>query len=106
MVYIDGTKRAGWDDLYEDYFEEINQLIEDNLNLKHNKELIENLFPKMLKVLDKAVLRMKEIEEDKSPKEPWFVKVNNLKEYAKKADTLNKKVITINLIDQFLRMSF
>jgi len=106
MPYIDEKKRAGWDDLYEDCFEGINQIIKDNLELKHNEELIEKIFSKMLDALDKATQRMNELEENESEKEPWFFKANNIKEYSKEADTTNKKVITINLIDQFLRATY
>ena len=106
MTYIDGSKRAGWDDLYEDCFNGINKIIEDNLKLKHNEELIENIFSKMLEALEKAISRMGELNEDKDKKKPWFIKAKNIKEYSKTADNFNKKVITITMIDQFLRATY
>ena len=106
MVYIDKNKKAGWDDLYENYFEDINKLIEDNLSLRHNIELIEGLFSKMLKVLDKAEKRMQEFKSDENEKKGWYIKLKNIRDYAKEADTSNKKVITITIIDQFLRATY
>ncbi len=106
MAYIDGTKRDGWDDLYGDCFNGINKIIEDNLKSKHNKELIENIFSKMLKVLEKAILRMRELDGDEDKKKPWFIKAEDIKEFSKIADSVNKKVITINMIDQLLRSTY
>jgi ATP-dependent RNA circularization protein (DNA/RNA ligase family) len=106
MVYIDETKRAGWDNLYEDCFEDINKIVEDNLNLKHDKEIIEKVFLKMLKALENAIKKMENEENIYEEKAPWFDKANNIYEYSKTADTLNKKVITINMIDQFLRATY
>ena len=53
--YIDETKRAGWDDLYEDCFEGINQIIDNNLRgLPHNERIVNEIFNKMLEALNKA----------------------------------------------------
>ena len=104
--YINNENRDGWDDLYDECFEEINEIINDNLQRIHNEELIKRVFLKMLTALDKANLRMKKIEGEEEKKEPWFEKSKNIKDFANQADTLNKKVITINLIDQFLRSTY
>ncbi|MDO8623227.1 MAG: hypothetical protein Q7R52_03180 [archaeon] len=106
MSYSYKNKRAGWDDLYEEYFEDIEKIIEDNLNLKHNGKLVEKTFLNMTKVLDKAIIRMENAEGNKETKKPWFEKVKNLKEFADAADTVNKKVISITIIDQFLRATY
>ena len=106
MVYLDETKKAGWDDLYKECFEGINEIVKDNLESKHNEELIEEIFPKMLDSLDRAVLKMKELDGEKTEKEGWFSKCKGIKEFAEKADTLNKKVVVITIIDQFLRSTY
>lgn len=106
MRYINDKNRAGWDDLYEQYFEEINKVIEDNIKQKHNKKLVEELFKNMLIVLEKAKEKMSNLEGDKEKKKPWFEKLKNIVEYAKNAHTTSKKVITINMVDQFLRSTY
>lgn len=106
MQYIDPTKRAGWDDLYEDCFEGINQIIEDNLKQVHNEEVINNIFPKMTLALDKAIEKMKGLPGDEEKKKPWFEKADRLKEFLESVDTMNKKVIGINMVDQFLRATY
>ncbi|MFA5993037.1 MAG: hypothetical protein WC796_05000 [Candidatus Pacearchaeota archaeon] len=106
MVYIDGSKRAGWDDLYEDCFEGINQIIEDNLELKHNDELINNVFYRLIEALNGAEVRMQNLEGGEELKKEWFVKLKDIKDYAKNADSPNKKVIAITIIDQFLRATY
>ncbi|MCX6749205.1 MAG: hypothetical protein NTW17_00465 [Candidatus Pacearchaeota archaeon] len=106
MKYINEKKRAGWDDLYEDCFEGINKIIEDNLELKHDETLIKAVFPKMIKALEKAIIRMKDLNYDELMKKPWFAKAQNISEFSKNAETVNKKVISINMIDQFLRATY
>lgn len=109
--YHDGTMRAGWDYLYEDCFEGINQIINNNLNnLKHEEYVVNDVFEKMLRALNDASKKMKEFENHPDAKpgwtDSWFSTFDNIIEYSKTADTLNKKVITINMIDQFLRATF
>ena len=108
--YIDETKRAGWDYLYEDCFDGINQIISDNLNRQHNEKIINEIFKKMLEVLNKAKEKIEPLKEhlDAKPKwsYSWNSTFNNIIEYSKTADNLNQKVITINMIDKFLRCTF
>ncbi len=109
--YIDETKRGGWDYLYEDCFEGINQIINDNLKgIQHNEEIVNEIFKKMLEVLNKASEKIKSFKEhpDAKPRwsNSWDSSFNNIIEYSISADTINKKAITINMIDQFLRCTF
>ncbi|MDP3027311.1 MAG: hypothetical protein Q8N63_06380 [Nanoarchaeota archaeon] len=106
MEYASEKNRAGWDDIYRDNFEILNIIINDNLNGKHNKELINKLFPIMLEALEKAENRMKEIEGEDKLKQEWYDKAERIKNYSNQAENLNKKVITINMIDQFLRSTY
>ena len=106
MKYINENNRAGWDDLYEDCFESINKIIEDNLKLEHDEELILKIFPQMIQALDRAVIRMQNLDGDESSKKDWFMKVDRLQEFLKDAETVNTKVISINIIDQFLRATY
>jgi hypothetical protein len=109
--YHDGTKRAGWDHLYEDCFEGINQIIHENIKgLPHDTMLVNAIFKKMLRALNEASEKMKEFENhpDAKPRwtDSWYSTFKNIIKYSESADTLNKKVITINMIDEFLRSTF
>lgn len=109
--YIDGTKRDGWDYLYEDCFEGINQIIDNNLKgLSHNEDIVNEIFKKMLVALNNANEEIKPIKEHPDAKPEWSPSwdstFNNIVEYSKTANSLNKKVITITMIDQFLRCTF
>jgi len=109
--YIDETKKDGWDYLYEDCFAGINQIINSNLKgRQHNQKIVNKIFKKMLEALNKANEKIKPFKEDSDAKPRWSSSwdstFNNIIEYSKSADTLNKKAITINMIDQFLRCTF
>jgi len=114
MSYSYKDKRAGWDDLYEEYFEDIEKIMEDNIVFKHNNELIEKTFFSMLNVLEKASEKMKLLESDAEPdpdakptwSPSWHFTFKNIKDFADAADTINKKVIAITMIDQFLRATY
>ena len=110
LTYINGTKRAGWDNLYEDCFQGINQIVEDNLKGKHNKEIINEVYVKMLEALHEANEKMKEYIDhpDAKPRwtDSWYQTFNNIIKYSKSANNSNKKVIIITMIDQFLRATF
>ena len=109
--YIDTAEKAGWNYLYEDCFEGINQIINENLKgIKHNKKIVNEIFKKMLEALDKANEKIKPLKEHPDAKPRWSYSwdstFNNITEFSKLAYTINKKVITINMIDQFLRCTF
>jgi len=106
MGYASKEKMAGWDDLYEDQFNTLNQLIDDNLNRKHNPDLIQPLFFSMLKALEKAQERMQDLGGNETLKQDWYEKAQRIKDYSNHAETLNKKVIVITMIDQFLRSTY
>jgi molecular chaperone DnaK (HSP70) len=109
--YHDGTKRAGWDHLYEDCFEGINQIIHENIKgLPHNEILVNEIFKKMLEALHKAKEKINSFVENPYAKPEWSISwdstFNKILEYSKSANTANKKVITINMIDEFLRSTY
>ena len=64
----------------------------------------------MLRALHNAYEKMKEFENHPDAKPGWTDSWNSTFEkiikYSKSANILNKKVIAINMIDQFLRCTF
>lgn len=103
LMYIDGTKRAGLDYLYEHCFEGINNIVSDNLKGEHNTELIEGVYKDMLQAMEKASIKMKQYKDNTKS---WYKTHNNILEYSRTAATPNKKVIVITMVDQFLRSTY
>lgn len=104
--YIDRTKRAGWDYLYEDCFEGINHIIDENIGgVKHDEKIVNEIFKKMFDALNKASEKMEQFKDDPSVNS-WYSTFNKIVEFSKSANTVNKKVIAINMVDQFLRSTF
>ncbi|HLD55054.1 MAG TPA: hypothetical protein VJB35_02215 [Candidatus Nanoarchaeia archaeon] len=104
LMYIGESNRAGWDYLYEHCFEDINQIVEENVNgYEHPVELVENVYQKMLESLEKAKIKMDQLEGDK---DSWYNTYNVILEFSKKAETTSLRVITINMIDQHLRSTY
>ncbi len=101
---------AGWDDVLKEYWDDLDEITEDNFYGRHNPKLInrtkqslrealeEEAIPRM-EALYKKVFSKKEKEETKD----WIKKAENLRSELLKARTLSNKVIAIDSITQFLR---
>ena len=92
----DGSWGVGLDYLLKDYWDDLDKLIEDNYYGRHNAELINFLFPKIISALEKAILEMKKFGD-------WTKKALRFRSGRAKAKTLNDKVIFIDTVTQFLR---
>lgn len=104
LMYINELNRAGWDYLYENCFEGINEIVANNVRGgEHNEKLVDEVYQKMLQSLEKSKEKMDELGGDK---ESWYVTYNIILEFSQKAHTPSLKVITINIIDQHLRSTY
>ncbi len=104
LMYIGKENQAGWDYLYEDCFDGINKIVNDNLKgNKHDEILIDKIYGKMIVALEKARIKMDKLQGDKGN---WYKTYNTILEFSETAYTPNKKIITINVIDQHLRRTY
>ena len=70
--YIDGTKRDGWDYLYEDCFDGINQIMNNNIKgRQHEVKIVNEIFEKMLDALNRANEKIKPLKEHPDAKPRW-----------------------------------
>lgn len=97
---------AGFDYLLKDYRDDLDKLVEDNYYKRHNKKLINYLFPRMLAIIEKSIKEMRNLRGGKSDKRglnDWIKKVKAIRKYGESAKNLNEKVIFIDALTQFLR---
>ncbi|MBU1091343.1 hypothetical protein KKA27_00520 [Patescibacteria group bacterium] len=97
----------GLDYLLKDYWNDLDQIIEDNYSEKHNAKLINFLFPKVLSKLKKSIIEMRRLcEKDGGGLGGWEKQAKNIQSFSKRAKTLNEKVIFIDMVRQFLRATY
>jgi len=91
-----GAWGAGLDYLLKDYWNGLDKIVEDNYYGRHNKKLINSLFPKVFSALKKAILLME--------KHGGLIKkVRVIQKFGSSAKALNEKVVFIDAVTQFLR---
>ncbi len=96
---------AGWDDLCKDYWDELEQISEDNLNGIHNEQLISQVFSEMENVMENKVLPRigRYTEAIGADGSEWSQFAREVLGYFKEAKTVSDKVIAINSAEQFIR---
>ena len=92
----DGAWGAGLDYLLKDYWNDLDKIVEDNYYGRHNKKLINSLFPKVSSALQKAILIMKKSD-------AWIKKAKVIQKFGTAAKSMNEKVVFIDTAVQFLR---
>jgi len=105
-----GSWGIGFGYLLKDSWNDLDKLSEDNYYGRHNKKLINSLFPKVFLALKRAVLIMKKYDEriKKTRSIQKFgsycvKKAQSIQKFGFSAKTLNQKVIFIDATAQFLR---
>lgn len=91
-----GSWGIGLDYLLKDYWNDLDKIVEDNYYGRHNKKLINSLFPKVFLALKRAVLLMKKYGD-------WIKKAQVIQKFGSLAKTLSEKVVFIDAVTQFLR---
>jgi len=96
---------AGWDDLLENYWDDLDQIWEDNYYGRHNDQLIDKVFTGLESVLEGKVLsRIKKYcQKTGEDGREWITQTEQVMSYFKAAETAADKVIAINAAEQFLR---
>ncbi len=92
----DGAWGVGLDYLLKDYWNDLDKIIEDNYYGRHNKKLINSLFPKVFSALEKAALLMEKYG-------GLIKKAQVIQKFSSSAKTLSEKVVFIDAAAQFLR---
>ncbi len=95
----DGAWGAGLDYLLKDYWSDLDKIVKDNYYNRHNKKLINPLFPKVFSALEKAFLFMEKHES-------WGKKARAIQKLGSSAKTWSEKVIFIDATTQFLRETY
>jgi len=98
---------VGLDYLLKDYWGDLDKIREDNLNYKHDRRLINFLFPKISLALENSITEMKRLcAKDGKGLADWIKKALRLHSEQAKAKTLSDKVIFIDSVVQFLRATY
>ena len=94
----------GWDYLFKEIWSNMDQIREDNLNRKHNKENIEYCFKFLYSILIKSIIpKIKELNWPEQDKAEVINKTHKLIMLYNESKSFNDKVIAINMTEQFLR---
>lgn len=101
-----GNWGQGLDYLLEDFWEKLDELVEDNYYGRHNKRLINFLFPKVSLALKNSVSEMKRSCEKGEGLSDWIKKAERIRNFSKSAKNLSCKVIFIDSATQFLRETY
>ncbi len=91
-----GAWGAGFDYLLEDYWNDLDKIVEDNYYGRHNAKIINYLLPKISLALKEATLMMKKFDD-------WVKKAQIIQKFGSSAKTLSEKVVFIDAATQFLR---
>lgn len=91
-----GSWGVGLDYLLKDYWNDLDKIVEDNYYGRHNKKLINSLFPKVFLALKRAVLLMEKHG-------VLIKKAQVIQKFGPSAKTLSEKVVFIDAVVQFLR---
>ncbi len=94
---------AGLDYLLKDFWEKLDELVKNNYYGKHNKQLINFLFPKISLALKNSVSEMKGSCEKGEGLSDWIKKAKKIQNFSKSAKNLSGKVVFIDSATQFLR---
>lgn len=96
---------AGWDDLLESYWDDLDQIGEDNYYGRYNLQLIDRVFQSVRAVLEeKALPRIRKYCQKMGEDEgEWVTQTEQIICYFKDAKTTSDKVIAVNAAEQFLR---
>ncbi len=92
----DGAWGVGLDYLLRDYWNDLDKIVEDSYYGRHNKKLINSLFPKVFLALKRAVLLMEKHGD-------LIKKARVIQKFGSSTKALNEKVIFIDTVTQFLR---
>lgn len=90
---------VGLDYLLKGYWSDLDKIVEDSYYGRHDKKLINSLFPKVFLALKKAFLFMEKHGD-------WAKKARAIQRFGSSARTLNEKVISIDAVTQFLRETY
>ncbi len=95
----DGAWGTGLDYLLKDYWNDLDKIVEDSYYGRHNKKLINSLFPKVFLALKRAILLME--KHGDLIKKAWVIH-----KFGSSARALNEKVIFVDAVTQFLRETY
>ena len=90
---------VGLDYLLKGYWSDLDKIVEDSYYGRHDKKLINSLFPKVFLALKKAFLFMEKHGD-------WAKKARVIQKFGSSAKTLNEKVVFIDAVMQFLRETY
>lgn len=102
------NKSSGWgqgyDYLFEEIWSNIDKIREDNLKYSHDVSNIEYCFSYMYSVItNKAVETIKKTDWSQADKAEVIQKIHNVSKLFREAETINDKVVAINIAEQLLR---
>jgi|SRR3989344_2442566 len=89
-----GAWGVGLDYLLKDYWNDLDKIVEDNYYSRHNKKLINSLFPKVFSAFQEAIFKMKRYGD-------WIKKAKVIQKLGASAKSLNEKVVFIDTTTQF-----
>jgi len=94
-----GAWGIGLDYLLKDYWNDLDKIVEDSYYGRHNKKLINSLFPKVFLALKRAILLMGKHGD-------LIKKARVIQKFGSSAKALNEKVIFVDAVTQFLRETY
>jgi hypothetical protein len=95
---------VGMDHLFKDIWPDLDKIREDNLHYVHDDKNIEHCFSVMYSILSRdAIAEVKKSDWEPKDKLEVLQKITDILKHFKEAETINDKVIAINVAEQLLR---